>query len=30
MKGKELAEICKNYADFEIEFIFTDGDNGNF
>ena len=28
MKGKELAEICKNYADFEIEFIFTDGDNG--
>ena len=30
MKGKELAEICKNYADSEIEFIFTDGDNGKF
>ena len=30
MKGKELAKICKNYADFEIEFIFTDGDNGKF
>lgn len=27
MKGKELAELAMQYADFDFEFIFTDGFN---
>lgn len=30
MLGKDLAKICEQYADFEFEFIFTDGNNGRF
>lgn len=29
MKGKELIEKLKNYDDFDIEFIFTDGYSHN-
>ena len=25
MKGKELAELGMQYADFDFEFVFTDG-----
>lgn len=30
MKGKELEKICKEYPDFDFQFIFSDGDNGKF
>lgn len=30
MKGKELAELAKQYEDFDFEFSFTDGNNGRF
>lgn len=30
MKGKELEKICKEYPDFDFQFIFLDGDNGKF
>ncbi|MBO5373671.1 MAG: hypothetical protein J6A75_13280 [Lachnospiraceae bacterium] len=25
MSGKDLAKLCEQYADFEFEFVFTDG-----
>lgn len=30
MKGSELEKLCKQYPDFDFQFIFTDGDNGRF
>ena len=30
MTGKELEKICREYPDFDFQFIFLDGDNGKF
>lgn len=30
MTGKELEKICREYPDFDFQFIFSDRDNGKF